>query len=128
MALRIDLVLSLLSLLAVAASAVPATRAVVSPGIAVPGAVASPAPSTLNDWSVQPDPPSTSQDLEVTYGGDDPDVTVGYYQTDKDAPVRVDLDENGSFVIPKSALKGKRRIKLVAVGGGEDGIRIIPLR
>ena len=77
------------------------------------------------DWIIQPDPPTNTQDMDVTYSGSDPDITEVVYYTDDEEPVRVDISQKASFTIPASALKGKSFVKLIAPGGGEDGIRIV---
>ncbi|MCA8971432.1 MAG: hypothetical protein KDC95_16685 [Planctomycetes bacterium] len=82
--------------------------------------IAGPALSGENDWSFEPDPPSTDQDLTITYDG--PDETVSY-EIDGQASVDVDTS-SGTFRIPKSKLSGKRFVKLKA-SGGEAGYLII---
>lgn len=82
--------------------------------------ITSPAASGENDWSFEPDPPSTDQDLTITYDG--PDETVSY-EIEGESSVDVDTS-SGTFRIPKSKLSGKRFVKLKA-SGGESGYLII---
>lgn len=74
-----------------------------------------------SNWRFVPDPPSTDQDLTISYSGFDDEVA---YEIDGEGSVRVDVKETGTFTIPKSKLKGKRFVRLKA-SGGERGYLVI---
>ena len=76
-----------------------------------------------SQWTIEPDPPTTGADLEVSYDGEETEV---FYQVDGEDPVPVDLSELSSFTIPAAKLRGKRYVKLIA-HGGEDNYRIVRL-
>ncbi len=86
--------------------------------------LSSPSPRSLSgeDFLVEPDPPTTAQDLEVSYSGLETEID---YEVEGEAPVRIDLSEIGSFKIPKSKLTGKKWVRIVARGGGEAGYLVV---
>ncbi len=74
------------------------------------------------DFDIAPTPPTTDQDLEVSYLGLETEVD---YQVEGEKPVRIDVSKNGSFRIPKDKLKGKKFVRIVARGGGEAGYLVV---
>lgn len=74
-------------------------------------------------WIIRPDPPQVDQDLTIDYLGDDESVT---YEIDGEDPVKVDVRSSGRIKLTKTALRGKRYVKLFA-SGGEEGFRIVRL-
>lgn len=104
--------------------AVLAVFVIASPRAMTPASQAAPGDS---NWSVEPDPPESGKDLDVSYDGDEPDIDEAVYYVDDGPAVRVKLGEDGKFTIPASKLKGKSYLKLWARGAGEAGVRIIRL-
>ena len=74
------------------------------------------------DFDVEPDPPTTDQDLEISYSGLETEID---YQVEGEGPVRVDVSEVSKFKIPKEKLTGKKFVRIVARGGGEAGYLVI---
>ncbi|MCB9920514.1 MAG: hypothetical protein H6832_19080 [Planctomycetes bacterium] len=91
-----------------------------APGVAVE--FAAPRVTSGEDFDVEPDPPTTDQDLEISYSGLETEID---YQVEGEGPVRVDVSEDGAFKIPKEKLTGKKFIRIVARGGGEAGYLVI---
>lgn len=73
------------------------------------------------NWLIEPDPPSSEQDVSITYDGDGWDGAS--YQIDGEDTVDIKIGD-GPVVIPKSKLRGKRFIKLRGGDSEEDFVII----